>query len=882
MKYRSYKAGNLHLKVIFICTLFFIYSFSTNAQIIKGIIKGPDSLPISGATIYVHELKIGTLANADGKFEIKVTPGNYIIEFRSLGYKSQKAIVNVTNNNVELNILLKEQTYSIPEAHIRKGNEDPAYAIMRKAIVLAAYNKNLVKSYKSSVYIKGSMNFLKIPKIVEKLIHSQGFPFKQGDVVLLESINEVDYNAPDKYIQRVISNHSTHPNILGNAPLGYVTTSFYDGHFGNIISPMSPKAFGFYTYKYCGFTNENGHDILKIAVAPKQKSLYMFSGYLYLVDKTYNIYSVDFSFEFEFGLSLIKQQYLNINDKLWLPVSHQFAMNMKGFGGKGEMYYSIIQKYSQVEQNNSITEPLLLSSENKINKISDTTIKSITKKSKEQIKVEKILQKGNLTTRDMIKLARIAKKEAENDTLKPSETLEVKSKIEYKIDSDANKKDTLYWSQNRPIALSMPELKSLNYHDSIVMAAKTDTSKSIVKRNRISSSDMITGGFWHDTSGNYSNFSGFISPSVIWFNPVDGFVYSFDGSVHRKLNNKNRLTFKPAIAYAFSRKTIYGKLYGEYNYAPLSLGNFNFETGKWSADYNGDAAVEKYVNTFSDLFFKQNYAKLYESKYFKCSNTIDLLNGLSIKFGFNYDNRESLSNHSNFSFFKPNKLYAINIPKNNDTLINIGHYINSELSLNISYTPFDRYQILRDGRKIYLYSNFPTIELLIRKGIPNMFASQSNFLFSSFTVHQQINWGLNSKFIYSVSSGKFFENSNIHFADYYQPLTQQCPVSLFTIENSFALLPYYVANTSKYIIEGHVNYSTSRFLLKYIPIIDLTNWNEELYVNYLHTDYYNSYSEFGYGISQLYLGTGSINAYAAFNNFKYSSWGIKIIIGFQK
>ena len=51
---------------------------------------------------------------------------------------------------------------------------------------------------------------------------------KAGDSFLMESFNEMEFTAPDKYVQKVISYNSTFPE-QGNeiSPMNFIQASFY-------------------------------------------------------------------------------------------------------------------------------------------------------------------------------------------------------------------------------------------------------------------------------------------------------------------------------------------------------------------------------------------------------------------------------------------------------------------------------------------------------------------------------------------------------------------------------------------------------------------------------------------------------------------------------
>jgi hypothetical protein len=260
-----------HLLLIFLILLY--TSIVLHAQILKGKITSQSGDPIQYSTIYIQELKQGTISNTKGDYEI-------------------------------------------PEVRISGSGEDPAYIIMRKTIGLAPYYLNNVSYYKAEVYLKGNLVINKIPKLFQKSMKfessgnetsvtarskakSEEKLLKAGDSFLMESINEIEYTAPYKYFQRMMSYNSTFP-ARGNeiSPMSYIQASFYQPILAEMaISPLAPNAFFHYNYKFLGATLQGNFTINKIQVIPKRKSQQLFEGTIYIIEDLWCLQSVDLTNE---------------------------------------------------------------------------------------------------------------------------------------------------------------------------------------------------------------------------------------------------------------------------------------------------------------------------------------------------------------------------------------------------------------------------------------------------------------------------------------------------------------------------------------------------------------------------------------------------------
>ena len=246
---------------------------------------------------------------------------------------------------------------------------------MRKAIGLAPYYLNNISHYKADVYLKGNLVINKIPRLIKKSMETGGEEgirliwraiqtIKEGDVYLMESYNEIEFTAPDKYIQKVISFNSTFPEE-GNeiSPMEYISASFYQPVIADMaISPLSPNAFSHYNFKYLGASPQGNFTINKIQVIPKRKSQQLLEGTIYIIDDLWCLQSVDLTNENLAGKIRVQQLYIPVQDEIWMPVSHKFEINIGIMGFKADAGYAVSVKYDDVKPNLALQKPKIISS----------------------------------------------------------------------------------------------------------------------------------------------------------------------------------------------------------------------------------------------------------------------------------------------------------------------------------------------------------------------------------------------------------------------------------------------------------------------------------------------------------------------------------------
>ena len=94
------------------------YTISGNVQ----VLKSGESL--IGATIFIEELKSGSITNAYGFYSITIPEGNYLFRYSYIGYKDVVREINL-NRNTELNIRLDEDTELLKEVVIDASKSIP-------------------------------------------------------------------------------------------------------------------------------------------------------------------------------------------------------------------------------------------------------------------------------------------------------------------------------------------------------------------------------------------------------------------------------------------------------------------------------------------------------------------------------------------------------------------------------------------------------------------------------------------------------------------------------------------------------------------------------------------------------------------------------------
>jgi hypothetical protein len=864
--------------------LFLLLTFSlfSQAQQLSGVVKSGDGETIPFASIYIKELTTGTTTNISGEYSLNLSPGTYLISFQALGFARVQEKITMTRVNQVKDIVLKHQDYQIKEVRVFSGNEDPAYPIMRKAISLAPYFLRQVKHYKSNVYLKGGFDMNKVPALFRKQLKEEGIV--QGETYVAESVNEIIFNAPNKFEHRQISKRSTIPNDSEEEVLGYLNYSFYDSDNELAVTPLSRKAFSFYKFRYEGFFRQDEYYINKIKVTPKRKNQKLFEGYIYIVDKLWNLHSVDLVNKQFFGKIHIKQVQEQVKGKAWLPVSHQFDVDVKTMGFNVTANYGGSVKYEEVDLNDELPVPTSLkmayAEMEQEEELQEEASEAVLNKN--QQKIEALLQKEDLNNREMVKLSRLMEKENQGmEQMTRGLELESRDSTYKIIKDDRVPADSLDWNKIRPIPLSKKEVESFGLKDSLTLALagmETDSVNVEEKpKKMVFLGNVLAGKMYYlaDSTITFS-YKGLLNPNNFGFNSVDGWLLMQNFDVRFYFNNdrKSRLDITPSFKYAINREKFNWNVDTKFHFDHVSHTMFTLYAGQWSKDFNEETGIAPFVNTATSLLLKENYMRLYQDNYIQGRARTDLANGLEFNFIFKYQNIDRLVNNTDYSFGYPKRDYLEN---NNINGIDASAFDGKKslyVESKLKYTPKYFYRIDK-GKKRMIHSDYPTFTALYRRGLDGVLNTTSHYDLLELSIDQELEWSFMYALNYHLRAGYYFNNSSMHFANYTHFNTHEFPVSFKDWTQNFNLLNDYEKSTNQWYVEGHFNYSTPYLLVKNIPFLQDKLWNENLYFHHLTQANFKNYNEVGYGISQIFL-LMNVGVFAGFEELEYKRWGFRL------
>ena len=794
--------------------------------------------------------------------------------------------VIVSEEDILLDVFLRERTYRIGEIKVLASGEDPAVYIMRRAIAMAPYYKNQVSEYSSMVYLKGSGKFGKIPRMFRKTLEKQGV--KANDVFSMESLSKIEFRLPDRLKQHVVAQRSS-GNDNNTSPIPMITSDLYNASQYGVVSPFDRQALQVYHFRLLGMFEDQGRMINRIQVTPKRKGNDVFEGIVNVSDGYWSVHSADLKLAAPMMEIRMKQLYGPVDVNTWMPVSLSFDVKFQGMGfGLEYVYVASVSDY-QVRLNPGLDHGFiekqrrLYAEEMQFLNASPGRDEPQMEQSASRRagRMQELLQREELNNRESRELNRLLSREAASTS--PSPSLEIEQRIF--MDSTLVERDTDYWEAMRPIPLTPEETKGFMRKDSLMVIRSAPAYRDSVElaRTRFRLRHVLLGATYsyHPAGSGKRNtltIPGLAGGDLLSFNTVDGFRTSLPFRWYVRDTLGHALTIAPEISYAFSRRKVDGMVAVTYTWNGLKRATAGISGGSFTEDFNRNSGMPVFANEFHTLWYERNYKKMFRRDFLSVSQQYEIVHGLNLKAGFTWADRLPLQNSSSYRYINwKDRSYTDNIPDNQYLRPeHIEPNRSAEVQVEFTWHPRQRYY-LRNGFKYYAESRQPVISLIWRKGIPDVFGSVADFDFLEAGIRHRFTPGIGNILEYGLNAGGFITSRNLHFSDF-RHFSTHFPWLIGSPEfDSFGLNPFYRTSTPGRFAEAHAAFESGRILVKRIPALGNTLITEQLFVNFLHTGHYRYYSEFGYRIRNIFA-LISVEGVVAFKTGRFNSAGAKLIL----
>lgn len=752
-----------HLAVLFLL----LFTSNGFAAVISGHVLDQEGKALPFASLLINGKGKGITANAEGYFEMELSPGKYRIACQYVGYATQEKLLQVAQAPIVLDFVLEKQTLTLPDV-IVTNKENPANRLMREVIKRQAENQQNAEDFSCKVYSKGQLRLRDFPSkfLAQKVDFEDGDSSKKKIIYLSETVsNFSQLNPKQKKVVVVSSRVSGNSDGFGLAvPDQY---SLYENlvlegtrlNPRGFVSPLASNAFSFYSFKLLGTYTEKDKLISQIRVTPKRTGEPLFEGELSIVQEDWQLHSL--------SLLLTKKQQLELVDTI-----------------------KLVQLYEEIEKGRwMMTSQVLYPAAKKFG-------------------FDAFGSFINVYT---------------NYQLKPQRSKKFFGQFLLEYTDSANRRAIDYWETIRPIPLTIDEQTDYKKKDSLEQMRKDpryiDSLNRI--RNKFTIPKFVLAGQTIFAKGNSFTLSINSLLEQMAFTPAEGMVLQ---PVFRWQSKVDSVGYRRALNGALTvRAGLLNKHLNHYLVTNYLLGtkwrsSISLGVGRQVLSYNSQSSISDRSNTLACLLLEENRIKSYEASVIKLNYNTALGAGASLGIGIRYEDRRALENRTNYTWIdKKDRAYTPNFPYEISPFTILPHQV-FEYTLSFRWQPGARYIKLPE-RIINVGSDKPVFTFQYMQAIAHIAGSDAAFSKWRAGVTDNYNLGLGGQLRIRMAMGGFINRDSVPLVDY---IHFNGNISTLSSEyvNSFQLLSLYqLSHREKWYGLGHVEYNLKGFLTNKVPLL---------------------------------------------------------------
>jgi len=610
--------------------VFVLYSFVTFGQkfsVSGTIVDKVTGIALPFGTVRVIESNEGATSNKDGHYELLLRAGLYRVIASFVGYLSDTLEVQVKGNTKFVNFALEPSQVKLNEVTVFPG-VNPALEIISRAIERKNERAKYLKSFKFGAYTKVTL------KTAEDLLTSgtggggAGGAAAAGGTILtggnkpgdtaglkitgiIENVSESYFRAPSDYKEIILGRKQTAniPPIFNIITGGRFISNFYEDQVNffannNFTGPIANDALDYYYYYLKDTISIDRKNVFKVHIEPNDPADPGFVGNLYILDKSFDLIKVELGAN-KVGTVADFFDTLKFQQQFVERGGHGFYMPTD-FLIEGKINYLNVFK-AEIDLNTALSD-----------------------------------YEVNIPLED-----------------------EIFSGAVIKVLSDADEKDSLFWSAHQGIPNTTEEVTAYERIDSLQNEPKSFWERFTLLSDRIALGE---------------NFTVSAPLAMYHFNPVEGnsldFRVTASGLFNKRLNSRLDLSygfadekFKPELTVSYAL--------GEYRTHLLSFSAFD----RIEVLFKSNREYGKMFTTLNTLISKMDFNDYYYSRGYSFDYSGEVFPFLTVGLGVKNRTDNSAVVNSDFSVFRGDRVYRHNTPVTEMRL--------NEFSLGVTVDPRD-------------------------------------------------------------------------------------------------------------------------------------------------------------------------------------------------
>jgi len=733
-----------------------------SGQSLEGYVINAQQEAIPYVNIFVKQLSSGTTTDENGYFFLTMDPGEYDLVISSIGYETKNALVKVDGNETA-NFELQSSDYELDEVTIKASKKDPAYEIIQNVIKNKKKYQSQIETFRCEVYVK-ALEEIDIQK-KEKKEKKGKKEKKKEDKNDVDKLNDPDYDpfaeAESKKAEEMAKINLLEMKLTLNfqAPEDFkeerTAYKLYGSKDGLYIPRFNDADFDFYDNLV------EMRDITETPIVSPVSRTAILSYKYKLLSSTQEgdqlVHKIRVTPR-KSGNSTVKG-FIYVNDELWNINRVDFDLN------KGSM-----KMFDELNIQLDYRE----------------------------IQLTYFTKVGKKQRYDGVTTLSYSDVELNYEFPKKFFGAEVSS-----ITQEAYDRDSTYWNENRPVALTQKETKLVLYKDSLETIYNSDEYKDSIQAdfNKVELIEVFWEGMgWRDHRKKQTFFLTSL-PQMFNFDIVGGFRLGPWFQYYRRFEDGKSYRTSNNFSVGLENQDVTGRTWHNFRYDPFHLADINLVFDRSYRTINPDDAILNYLKTF-------NY---YQRTNVGIGHRREFINGLYLFTGADWSNRSDISHINQFTgfeqFFETGEVAEFD------------EYNTFITNIHVSFTPFQKFSREPD-RKIVLGSKWPTFEVQYQKGWDKVLGSAVDFDYLQFEIYQDLILGVFGNSKYTLKVGDFTNTKELPFLDI-KRFRQSDPFIFLEPLQYFQVLDTNLVTSSPYL-EFHYIHHFNGALVNNIPLIKKT------------------------------------------------------------
>lgn len=342
------------------------YCFAQQFSVSGKITDSNSGEPLSYANIRIAGTTIGTAANLDGDFELKLKPGNYFLIASFIGYKSDTVKVELSGSR-NIRIRLETIPVRLPEVTVLPG-ENPADEIIRRAIAAKLAREEKIDSYIFKAYTKGLVKTTRDITTSDRSVGVSIGTKDTGDLKItgiIENESKGYFKKPDYYKDEIIARKQSAntPSTINILTGGRLLQNFYtnDIQFFTrpLTGPIADNALDYYYFIIEDTLAMDNKNVFQIYFEPIDRTAPGFYGKIFIMDGTFSLVKLDVNLNSAaspggiFSRINIFQQFVPFDNGIVMPIDYRVFVE-GNFLGLAKFGFELNTIFYDYEINNGI------------------------------------------------------------------------------------------------------------------------------------------------------------------------------------------------------------------------------------------------------------------------------------------------------------------------------------------------------------------------------------------------------------------------------------------------------------------------------------------------------------------------------------------------